>query len=194
MPRKRKTERRSLEQQYDSNRITICRWQHCTQWNVVAQGFCISLSLCELLSGARMQQQSATQHGQCQNTLSLDQRAWVGVQDVVGQSFTETNGLIARIIFFNSGRSPAHSVQSSARFIVSPIPFPEPPDAEGKPGFNSRSAQSMAPPVVVQSGSQTDRGWPSIHQNPQRYAASKLWSPSSRTSKIKSKSCTTSGY
>jgi hypothetical protein len=74
----------------------------------------------------------------------LDQRAWVGVLETTATEFTETNGLIATVVFFNSGRTPARNVQTSARFMVSPVPLTGPP-ANEIAQLRFRAAPSIAP-------------------------------------------------
>jgi hypothetical protein len=74
----------------------------------------------------------------------LDQRAWVGVLDIVPKEFTDTNGLVASVVFFNSGRTPARKVQVSAAFIISPVPMTGPSPEQIKT-LKFRPAQSIAP-------------------------------------------------
>lgn len=73
-----------------------------------------------------------------------EQRAWVGVQDVVGVDFNETKPWTVRVIFFNSGRSPARSVQISAMFKTSNTPISG-PSAEDIKQLQFRPSQSIAP-------------------------------------------------
>ena len=75
-----------------------------------------------------------------------EQRAWVGVLDAVSepQSFTETEPWRVRVVFFNSGRTPARNVQISGMFRASSVPVSGPtPEQAAQLVF--RPAQSIAP-------------------------------------------------
>ena len=57
-----------------------------------------------------------------------EQRAWVGVlavTDITG--FTETEVWKVKVVFFNSGRTPARKVQTSGMYVTSPVPLSGPP-------------------------------------------------------------------
>jgi hypothetical protein len=73
-----------------------------------------------------------------------EQRAWVGVQDAGGAAPTETLPWRVRIVFFNSGRSPARSVQRDGMYITSDHPLNGPgPEQVSQLIFSP--AQSIAP-------------------------------------------------
>jgi hypothetical protein len=73
-----------------------------------------------------------------------EQRAWVGFQDTASGEFSEKTGWVVRVIFFNSGRSPARNVQESSMFRLSPNPLPGPLQTDIKQ-LVFRPAQSVAP-------------------------------------------------
>jgi hypothetical protein len=65
------------------------------------------------------------------STSRLDQRAWVGVEQLVpAQEFSETQGIPLAVIFFNSGKTPARNVEVGVRYKLSqsPIDGPYPED------------------------------------------------------------------
>lgn len=71
-------------------------------------------------------------------------RAWVGVLGVDVTSFNVQTGLIATIVFFNSGRTPARNVEVSLGYVVTPTAITGPnPDQIKELQF--RPAQSIAP-------------------------------------------------
>ena len=73
-----------------------------------------------------------------------EQRAWVGVQEAIPKPPTETAAWNVRIIFFNSGKTPARNVQSSTMFMTSDIPLSRPTADEVKQ-LEFRPVQSIAP-------------------------------------------------
>jgi hypothetical protein len=56
----------------------------------------------------------------------LDQRAWIGVDQLVPQEFSETKGIRVAIVFLNSGKTPARNVQIAVRYRTSPTPIDGP--------------------------------------------------------------------
>ena len=78
------------------------------------------------------------------DALILDQRAWVGVQGTESEEFSVANGFIVTVVFSNSGKTPAHSVQSSAGYKTSPVPVSGPTKKEIA-ALEFRPAQSIAP-------------------------------------------------
>lgn len=79
-----------------------------------------------------------------QAAFRADQRAWVGVQEADGKDFSETTPWTVTVVFFNSGKSPARNVQTSAKYKTSHIPLAGPP-AEDIENLHFRPAQSIAP-------------------------------------------------
>lgn len=73
-----------------------------------------------------------------------EQRAWVGVEQVIPKDFSETVPWTVTVVFFNSGRTPARNVQISAMFKTSPIPLTGPPPEDIKK-LQFRPTQSIAP-------------------------------------------------
>jgi hypothetical protein len=74
-----------------------------------------------------------------------EQRAWIGVQgtsDIKG--FTNKEPWKVTVVFFNSGRTPAHDVQSSGMYITSPVPLSG-PSSQQIALLTFRPAQSIAP-------------------------------------------------
>jgi cell division protein FtsL len=80
------------------------------------------------------------------NSARLDQRAWVGVLDAVpsASEFSETRPFMATVTFFNSGRTPAQNVQSSAGFTIAYAPL-NGPDESAIKQLTFGKAQSIAP-------------------------------------------------
>jgi hypothetical protein len=80
-----------------------------------------------------------------QKAVRLEQRAWVGFQGTTPPTgFTETTPWKITAIFFNSGRTPAHNVRTSMRFITSPVPLSGPSPEQIKQ-LEFRPNQSIAP-------------------------------------------------
>lgn len=78
-------------------------------------------------------------------SFSDDQRAWVGVQDVIPKGdFNETHPWGIAIVFSNSGKTAARHVESSILYKVSPIPLYEPASEDIK-HLTFRPAQSVPP-------------------------------------------------
>lgn len=79
-----------------------------------------------------------------QRAFREEQRAWVGVEQVKGTGFTDKAPWTVVITFFNSGRTPARNVQSSAMFKTSGVPIagPSPKDIKD---LRFGPAQSIAP-------------------------------------------------
>jgi hypothetical protein len=80
-----------------------------------------------------------------QTAFRAEQRAWVGVlgvADIAG--FTETEVWKVKIVFFNSGRTPARKVQTSGMYVTSPTPLSG-PSTENIKQLTFRPAQSIAP-------------------------------------------------
>lgn len=74
----------------------------------------------------------------------LDQRAWVGVLDLVPRDFSETSGMPVVVVFFNSGKTPARNVQISSMFRIVAVPMYG-PSPENIKHLIFRPAQSIAP-------------------------------------------------
>ena len=56
-----------------------------------------------------------------------EQRAWIGLQSIgTPTGFTEHEALGVEVVFFNSGRTPAHNVQTSFGYVASPVPVTGP--------------------------------------------------------------------
>jgi len=80
-----------------------------------------------------------------QSAFREEQRAWVGVQGTADSGgFTETEPWKIKVVFFNSGKTPARSVQTSGMFITSPIPITG-PFAEQVKRLTFHPGQSIAP-------------------------------------------------
>jgi hypothetical protein len=56
----------------------------------------------------------------------LDQRAWVGIENVATQAFSETAGVTVALGFFNSGKTPARNVEFGVRYRTTPFPIDGP--------------------------------------------------------------------
>ncbi|MGD1025429.1 MAG: hypothetical protein ABR880_21810 [Candidatus Sulfotelmatobacter sp.] len=91
-----------------------------------------------------------------QNAFRQEQRAWVGVLSLAdSKGFTDTEVWKVKVVFFNSGRTPARNVQSSGMFITSPVPISGPVPAQIKQ-LAFRPAQSIAPQGSYQEALGTD--------------------------------------
>jgi hypothetical protein len=80
-----------------------------------------------------------------EETFRAEQRAWIGVLATVDSTgFTEKEIWKVKVIFFNSGKTPARKVQTSGMYITSPVPIPGPSSEQIKQ-LKFRPAQSIAP-------------------------------------------------
>jgi len=71
-----------------------------------------------------------------QEQMRIDQRAWIGMLRIEDVSFDEKDGLLATIIFENSGKTPATNVEFCNSYDLSDIPLhgPTPQDIKGLTG------------------------------------------------------------
>lgn len=79
-----------------------------------------------------------------QKTLLFDQRAWVGVQGAQDAAFSIPDGFLVTVVFSNSGKTPAHNVQSSVGYRTSSTSVSG-PTKEDIAALEFRPAQSIAP-------------------------------------------------
>lgn len=80
-----------------------------------------------------------------EQSFRAEQRAWVGVLTTTeSEGFTEKEAWRVKVVFFNSGRTPARNVQTSAMYVTSPVPLSEPAHENIKQ-LMFRPAQSIAP-------------------------------------------------
>jgi hypothetical protein len=83
--------------------------------------------------------------GNSKQSFRDEQRAWVGVQGIAdSKGFTEKEVWQITVVFFNSGRTPAHNVQVSGMYTTLSVPLSG-PSRQQIAQLVFRPAQSIAP-------------------------------------------------